>query len=96
MRNGEADGVPDLPRALQAEWAEVMAVEFTRLQRASRRRRDTLIDPYGASEPAEFFAVVTESFFDAPIDLKRNHRRLYDLLCRYYRRDPATALGDRT
>ncbi len=66
-----------------------MAQEYHRLQKRSRRHRDTLIDPYGASEPAEFFAVVTEAFFDSPRDLAIEHPDLYDLLRRYFRQDPA-------
>ena len=89
MLNGEADGVPNLPRELREPWAKVMHKEYRRLRKKSRRGRDTLIDPYGASEPAEFFAVVTEAFFDSPRDLANEHPELYDLLRRYYRQDPA-------
>jgi Mlc titration factor MtfA (ptsG expression regulator) len=90
--NGDLDGVPLLPRELQQPWEEVMAREYIRLTIASRRRRDTVLDPYGASEPAEFFAVATETFFDAPIVLRDEHPPLYELLARYYRQDPATRL----
>lgn len=89
MRNGAADGVPLLPRALQKRWQEVMAREYKRLCRAAGHGRTTLIDPYGAANPAEFFAVVTECFFDVPQELKARHPDLYDLLRLYYGQNPA-------
>jgi Mlc titration factor MtfA (ptsG expression regulator) len=89
MLNGEADGVPNLPTELQEPWKKIMAREYRRLRKRSRGRRETLIDPYGATEPAEFFAVITESFFDSPGDLEIEHPELYRLLCKYYRQDPA-------
>ena len=49
----------------------------------------TLIDPYGATAPAEFFAVVTELFFERPAALKRAHPELYAQLAGFYRQDPA-------
>lgn len=93
MLNGEADGVPLLPAELQEPWAQVMAKEYRRLQKRSRRR-ETLIDPYGATEPAEFFAVVSEAFFDSPADLAIEHPELYDVLRRYYHLDPARLMAE--
>lgn len=91
MLNGEFDGVPDLPdRALRERWARVMAAEYERLRRSAQRRRSTFLDPYGANDPAEFFAVATESFFDEPTNLIECHPELYALLRDYYRQDPAT------
>ena len=90
MLNGAFDGTPDLPSdELAGRWAGIMDVEFRRLQRAERKGRDTLLDPYGASDPAEFFAVTTECFFDAPRAMAREYPRLYALFRDYYRQDPA-------
>lgn len=89
MQNGEADGVPILPRPLRKRWQSVMAKEFHRLCVAADRDRDTLIDPYGATDEAEFFAVVTEAFFDQPLALREQHPKLYELLRDYYRVEPA-------
>ena len=47
-----------------------MDAEYRNLQRAERRGRETLLDPYGAGDPAEFFAVAVECFFDAPHDMR--------------------------
>jgi MtfA peptidase len=88
MLNGAADGVPMLPSHLRDPWQKVMAAEYQRLCRAAERGRETLIDPYGTTDPAEFFAVVTECFFDLPSPLKDQHPDLYDLFCDYYQQDP--------
>ncbi|HWY86132.1 MAG TPA: zinc-dependent peptidase, partial [Gemmataceae bacterium] len=88
MLNGAADGVPLLPRPLRQRWQHVMAREYQRLCRSADRGRETLIDPYGTTDPAEFFAVVTECFFDAPAEMKEQHPDLYELFQEYYRQDP--------
>lgn len=89
MQSGEADGVPPLPRELRARWQEVMGREYKKLCRAADRGRRTLLDPYGATDPAEFFAVVTEAFFDLPRPLQEEHPELYAVLREYYGQDPA-------
>jgi Mlc titration factor MtfA (ptsG expression regulator) len=90
MRNGAMDGIPNLDSNELAErWSRIMDVEYRRLQRAERRREQTLLDPYGANDPAEFFAVATECFFDAPQAMAAEHQELYQLLRDYYRQDPA-------
>lgn len=90
FEDGAADGAPAHARgAAAARWAEVMRTEFDRLRRDVRRRRDTLLDPYGAEDPVEFFAVATETFFELPLDLRDEHPALYDELRRYYAQDPA-------
>jgi Mlc titration factor MtfA (ptsG expression regulator) len=90
MRNGDMDGTPDLPtRDLRERWGRVMQEEFRRLQRADRHGRRTLLDPYGLENPAEFFAVTTECFFDAPQAMRERYPELYELFRDYYRQDPA-------
>jgi Mlc titration factor MtfA (ptsG expression regulator) len=90
LLNGAFDGTPDLPSGDLAErWAKIMDVEYRRLQRAERRHRRTLLDPYGATDPAEFFAVTTECFFDAPQAMHAEYPALYELFRDYYRQDPA-------
>ena len=91
MRNGAFDGTPDLAdEALRRRWARVMDDEYNRLVGAADRGRRTFLDPYGATDPAEFFAVVTETFFDLPWEMRRRHPELYELLRDYFRQDPAT------
>ena len=79
----------DATRELYRQWREVMTAEYEQLVAASRAGRETLLDPYGTTNAAEFFAVVTEAFFDMPLDLRAEHPRLYELLREYYRQDPA-------
>ena len=71
---GVADGQPWRPRARQRRrWAAVMGDAFERLQ----REPSTLIDAYGATDPAEFFAVVTEVFFEQPQALAAEAPQVY-------------------
>ena len=72
----------------QAEWTGVLEAHFDRHVRQVERRRKTFIDPYGAEDPSEFFAVITEAFFETPEDLREYHPELYEQLCLYYRQDP--------
>lgn len=95
MLNAAVDGTPPLPtRQLRERWREVMSVEQRRLRRADMLGRPTLLDPYGAEDAAEFFAVATEAFFDQPLPLAAEHPELYDLLRGYYRQDPASRWRD--
>ncbi len=72
-----------------AEWHGVLQREYERLCSAAERGEDTLIDPYGAEELAEFFAVTTETFFEQPRQLAQRHPELYGALRRFYALDPA-------
>jgi Mlc titration factor MtfA (ptsG expression regulator) len=88
--NGAFDGTPNLPSdELARRWSQLMDQEYRRLQQAERHGRETLLDPYGATNPAEFFAVATECFFDSPRAMQREYAKLYELFRDYYRQDPA-------
>jgi Mlc titration factor MtfA (ptsG expression regulator) len=88
--NGDMDGTPAIDdAALLGRWSEVMDREYERLCRATDLGKKTFLDPYGATDPAEFFAVVAECFFDLPWELERRHAELYALLRDYFRQDPA-------
>jgi Mlc titration factor MtfA (ptsG expression regulator) len=63
--------------------------EYRRLQRAERKQQETLLDPYGAQNPAEFFAVATECFFERSAAMAQKHGELYAVLRGYYGQDPA-------
>lgn len=87
---GAADGAPALPdRAMYGPWARVLGREYEALVDALHQGRPTTLDPYGATNPAEFFAVVTELFFERPRRLRERHPALYDQLKAFYRQDPA-------
>jgi MtfA peptidase len=90
MLDGAINGTPPLKGAEQARrWHDVMTAEYRRLVAASEHGRATLLDHYGATNEGEFFAVCTECFFDRPVEMRRQHPQLYDLLREYYRQDPA-------
>lgn len=88
--NGISDGTPLLPDASRyRSWSKIFTDEFRHLRQLLEEGGDTMLDEYGASDPAEFFAVVTEHFFETPEFLRQNHPELYDELSRYYRQNPA-------
>lgn len=94
QEDGAADGAPILEsRAAYAPWARVFQAEFDALTTATEEGRRSDIDAYGATNPAEFFAVVTEAFFEKPEKLATNHPQLYAQLSSYYRQDPLARLG---
>lgn len=81
---------------LEDRWQEVMKTEYDRLVEDATYQRPTLLDPYGAENRAEFFAVATECFFLQPTELRRRHESLYQLLAEWYRQDPAVRRVDAT
>jgi len=103
MLSGEADGHPPLFRRWHAPldeqcWADVFDHAYDRFcaevdavpkRRWSRFERDSLIDPYAADHPSEFFAVCSEALFVQPRAFESEYPELYRLLARYYRQDPA-------
>ncbi len=91
MEAGPADGAPALRRPSQAmDWARVMQSEYDDLQQRIETRRRHDIDAYGATNPAEFFAVTTEMFFEQPGRLQAHHPELYEQFREYYGLDPAS------
>ena len=91
--NGIADGIPQLAdRAAYARWGAVMGPEYDALVTASADRSgpEPFLDPYGATHPAEFFAVASETFFEEPYDLVEEHSELYEELAKFYGLDPAS------
>jgi Mlc titration factor MtfA (ptsG expression regulator) len=90
MLDGVVNGTPPLPTAEEGRrWKEIMTTEYQRLVQASEHGRATLLDQYGTTNAAEFFAVCTECFFDRPVEMAERHPDLYNLLRSYYRQDPA-------
>ncbi|HEB53442.1 MAG TPA: zinc-dependent peptidase [bacterium] len=90
MLDGLADGTPPLAdRTTFTRWVETMSKEFERLRQDAADGRATVLDTYGASNPAEFFAVATECFFEKSRALQRRHPDLYICLRDYYHQDPA-------
>lgn len=89
QEDGNAEGVPFLPEDLDyAVWAQVMTQEYQQLCQDVQRGAKTVMDSYGTLNPAEFFAVATETFFEKPQQLSKKHPTLYEQLQRYYQLDP--------
>jgi Mlc titration factor MtfA (ptsG expression regulator) len=89
MEDGVANGAPILgKRAYQQRWTEVFTREFTTLRQQAELQQASLLDHYGATDPAEFFAVVSEVFFEKPQQLSAEHPALYDLLSGFYKVNP--------
>jgi Mlc titration factor MtfA (ptsG expression regulator) len=96
FENYAADGTPALAtREQQLTWREVMTTEFATLRAADETGIPTLLDTYGATDPAEFFAVSVEAFFERPRALRARHPRLYSELKRYFQQDPVEYSGER-
>jgi MtfA peptidase len=89
FENDAVDGVPGLAtREQQLAWTAVMRSEFASLRAADESGVPTLLDTYGATDPAEFFAVSVEAFFEQPHALRAHHPKLYAELRSYFRQDP--------
>jgi hypothetical protein len=89
QEDGVADGAPVLEnRSSYASWARVLSREFENLKKEKKRWRKTVMNKYGSTNPAEFFAVASESFFEKPRQLKKKHPELYQELKNYYHTDP--------
>ena len=95
--DGQVDGVPVLnargllPERLSrySSWAQILSREYEKLRQASGEGQPTVLDDYGTTNPAEFFAVATECFFEKPRPLQDKHPELYEELKRFYQQDPA-------
>jgi Mlc titration factor MtfA (ptsG expression regulator) len=87
MLDDMTDGTPPLESKEQlARWIAVCTNAYTALREGAPRPP---LDAYGGVSPAEFFAVATEAFFDAPLALEREEHEVFDVLRDFYRQDPA-------
>ena len=85
QEDGRGDGVPILgTRSAYSAWSRVFSEEYESLQRKTEAGKKSLMDKYGATDPAEFFAVATETFFEKPVQLKKRHPELYHELQSFY------------
>ncbi|MBN1508674.1 MAG: zinc-dependent peptidase [Sedimentisphaerales bacterium] len=89
---GKGDSTPVLEsRSSFLAWARALGEDFEKFRRDIRANRAEVLDEYGAVDPAEFFAVATECFFEQPAELRQVYPRLYDELRRFYQQDPAAS-----
>jgi Mlc titration factor MtfA (ptsG expression regulator) len=90
MLNGEADGVPPLHAGMERRaWVAALEEAYEGFCDAVERGKDTWLDPYAAEHPSEFFAVISEAFFEHPAETQRRYPDFYGQLRRFYRQDPA-------
>jgi Mlc titration factor MtfA (ptsG expression regulator) len=82
--DGTIDGIPSLlmDKNLIVEWKQVVESESDKI-----RTQDSDINPYALTNPAEFFTVTSEYFFERPADMKRKHPKIYEILSKVYRQD---------
>jgi len=89
MLNGRANGMPPLHGGMEREqWTKTFSQTYERLQKELKHHRAG-INAYGATAPAEFFAVASEYFFTAGETLKKHYPAVYDQLVAFYRQDTA-------
>lgn len=87
--NGSSNGAPVLSSNSYQSWAKVLSREYRELQDAMQHHHRSVMDYYGATNPAEFFAVATETFFEKPEQLAKKHPALFAELQKFYRVNPA-------
>lgn len=93
MQNGIANGYPPLHSDMAtAAWAEAFGAGFENLQQRCSKGHKTEIDCYGATSPAEFFAVLSEVFFERPDIIQAHYPAIYVQLQLYYRQDTLNRL----
>ena len=93
MLNGDANGFPPLHAGMdRAGWSAAFSAAYEDLRGRVERKEPTGIDPYAAEHPSEFFAVVSEAFFEKPDAVRGEYGEIYRQLAAFYRQDPAARL----
>lgn len=94
MLNGNANGFPPLHAEMdQARWSDTFGAAYEEFCERIERREETVIDPYAAENPAEFFAVLSEAFFETPDAVQSAYPEVYGELASFYCQDPAQRLS---
>jgi Mlc titration factor MtfA (ptsG expression regulator) len=89
QEDGRADGAPILKmHSDYSAWSQTFSEEYELLQNKTLKGKKSVMDKYGATDPAEFFAVATETFFEKPAQLKKKHPELYHELQGFYKVNP--------
>jgi Mlc titration factor MtfA (ptsG expression regulator) len=87
--SGSNNGAPYLGSpARYREWAQVLSRDFASLRSDAYYQQHSVLDHYGATSPAEFFAVATETFYEKPWQMAERHPALFAEFQKYYRVDP--------
>ncbi|MEZ8185064.1 MULTISPECIES: M90 family metallopeptidase [Shewanella] len=89
QEDGSANGAPPLRDITSyRSWSATLGQEFKQLQHCAQQHIPSLFNYYGATNPAEFFAVISETFFERPIEFYQQHNQLYKELSQFYQLDP--------
>jgi len=90
MLNGVANGFPPLHKNMDvSNWSSVFGNAYQHFSRAVESGIDSDISAYAATSPAEFFAVLSEVFFERPEVVNKHYPEVYNKLCKFYRQDRA-------
>jgi len=85
-----ANGCPELHANMSAHtWHDVFSKAYKKFCRQVDRQQETVLDPYAAESPGEFFAVLSEAFFELPLVVQEHFPAVYEQLALFYRQDPA-------
>ncbi len=94
MLNGNANGFPPLHKDMdRVQWADAFGKAYEHFCKRVDDWEDTAIDEYAAENPGEFFAVMSEAFFEKPRAVRKAYPNVYLQLARFYRQDPAARGG---
>ena len=89
QEDGTANGAPPLRDITSyRSWSSTLGQEFKQLQYCAQQHIPSLFNYYGATNPAEFFAVISETFFERPVEFNQQHQQLYKELSQFYQLDP--------
>jgi Mlc titration factor MtfA (ptsG expression regulator) len=89
MKNGIPDGLPPLHEGMsRRDWSEAFSAAYDNFCIRVDGGEDTPLDPYAADAPAEFFAVMSEAFFETPRLLHDEYPAVFEQLRLFYRQDP--------
>jgi Mlc titration factor MtfA (ptsG expression regulator) len=93
MLNGDANGFPPLHKEMSREqWAAAFSSAYEHFCKRVDAREQTVIDEYAAENPAEFFAVISEAFFETPLAVRDAYPDVYAQLVLFYRQDTAARM----
>ena len=93
MLNGAANGMPPLHADMsRPDWTEALSAAYADLERQLQVHHQSTVNPYALESPAEFFAVLTELFFELPRSLRETYPKVYDLFKQFYRQDPLSRI----
>ena len=94
MLNGDANGFPPLHAGMdREEWSRAFSAAYGDFGRRVQQDEPVDIDPYAAENPAEFFAVLSEAFFEIPATVLERYPAVYGQLAAFYRQDPVARLA---